>query len=173
MNKDMIYHIFREAPKSRNMEIIKILKVYKQFWATCLFSGGAPLATGWGGRPPRAPRQDLWDLQNCWFYTGFISIFAWRWSMCCNGVCAGARFRCTGVRRERFWRFRDAHSPYDRRELHFQNHQKGIGFISKTCNCVWFRVPRCWFKVSSLIYGVRDGRSYPNMIQSSTHIPPR
>ena len=31
MNKDMIYHIFREAPKSRNVEIIKFLKEYKQF----------------------------------------------------------------------------------------------------------------------------------------------
>ena len=38
----MIYHIFREAPKSRNVEIIKFLEEYKQFWATCLFSGGAP-----------------------------------------------------------------------------------------------------------------------------------
>ena len=29
MNKDMIYHIFKEAPKSRNVGIIKIFKTTK------------------------------------------------------------------------------------------------------------------------------------------------
>ena len=51
IHKDMIYHIFKEAPKSRNMEIIKFLKEYKQFWATCHFSGDAPRLTG-GVRAP-------------------------------------------------------------------------------------------------------------------------
>ena len=31
MNKDMIYQIFREAPKTWNVEIIKFLKKYKLF----------------------------------------------------------------------------------------------------------------------------------------------
>ena len=55
MNKDMIYHIFKEAPKSRNVEIIKFLKEYKQFRATCLFSGHAPLGDrGFGDPDPAA-----------------------------------------------------------------------------------------------------------------------
>ena len=38
--------LLKEAPKSRNMEIIKILLEYKQFLATCMFSGHATSGDG-------------------------------------------------------------------------------------------------------------------------------
>ena len=52
----MIYHIFKEAPKSRNVEIIKFLKEYKLFCATCLFSGGAPSGVRGGSPSLGAPK---------------------------------------------------------------------------------------------------------------------
>ena len=49
----MIYHIFKEAPKSRNVEIIKILREYKRFLRICPRHPHATDREG-GGALPRS-----------------------------------------------------------------------------------------------------------------------
>ena len=152
MNKDMIYHIFREAPKSRNVEIIKFLKEYKLFWATCLFSGHAMSGDGGGaappGTPPGPPRSSkLLNLHR--FYKHFrlavINVLQRclrrrAFSMHRRKARANSTFqRCT----QSLWSTSAAISkPWKR---HW--------FYNQKLHWVGFGVAGCLFKVSSLIYG--------------------
>ena len=54
MNEDMIYHIFKEAPKTRNMEIIKFLKEYKVFLPICARHPHGEKQSGVQGDPIRS-----------------------------------------------------------------------------------------------------------------------